>query len=68
MQLPVPRLLPAPHLGSLQLSVLQAPLGPVTYQAVQAVPGSEPPILSQDSLEGATIIYEQGELPEKGRR
>nr|AAB01509.1 zinc finger protein [Gallus gallus]prf//2210230A Zn finger protein [Gallus gallus] len=37
-----------------------APLGPVTYQAVQAVPGSEPPILSQDSLEGATIIYEQG--------
>ncbi|XP_015737385.1 zinc finger protein 335 isoform X5 [Coturnix japonica] len=37
-----------------------APLGPVTYQAVQAVPGTEPPILSQDSLEGATIIYEQG--------
>ncbi|XP_042688423.1 zinc finger protein 335 isoform X2 [Centrocercus urophasianus] len=42
------------------LSVSQAPLGAVTYQAVQAVPGSEPPILSQDSLEGATIIYEQG--------
>ncbi|XP_074698973.1 zinc finger protein 335 isoform X3 [Strix aluco] len=35
------------------------PLGPVTYQAVQAVTGAEPPILSQDSLGGATIIYEQ---------
>ncbi|KAM6120697.1 LOW QUALITY PROTEIN: zinc finger protein 335 [Phoenicopterus ruber ruber] len=35
------------------------PLGPVTYHAVQAVPGAEPPILSQDSLGGATIIYEQ---------
>ncbi|KAM6112923.1 zinc finger protein 335 isoform 2-T2 [Pterocles gutturalis] len=37
-----------------------APLGPVTYQAVQAVAGAEPPILSQDSLGGATIIYKQG--------
>ncbi|KAM7090629.1 zinc finger protein 335 isoform 6-T6 [Ciconia maguari] len=36
-----------------------APLGPVTYHAVQAIPGAEPPILSQDSLGGATIIYEQ---------
>lgn len=43
-----------------QLSLTQAPLGPVTYHAVQAVPGAEPPILSQDSLGGATIIYEQG--------
>ncbi|PKU35545.1 hypothetical protein llap_14147 [Limosa lapponica baueri] len=37
-----------------------APLGPVTYHTVQAVPGAEPPIISQDSLGGATIIYEQG--------
>ncbi|NXE11514.1 ZN335 protein, partial [Lophotis ruficrista] len=44
-----------------QLSLTQAPLGPVTYHAVQAVPGAEPPILSQDSLGAATIIYEQGE-------
>ncbi|XP_014799305.1 PREDICTED: zinc finger protein 335 isoform X2 [Calidris pugnax] len=36
-----------------------ASLGPVTYHAVQAVPGAEPTILSQDSLGGATIIYEQ---------
>ncbi|XP_042657169.1 zinc finger protein 335 isoform X2 [Tyto alba] len=36
-----------------------APLAPVTYHAVQAVPGAEPPILPQDSLGGATIIYEQ---------
>ncbi|XP_075023092.1 zinc finger protein 335 isoform X14 [Calonectris borealis] len=36
-----------------------APLGPVTYHTVQAVPGAEPPILSQDSLGRATIIYEQ---------
>nr|XP_009942405.1 PREDICTED: zinc finger protein 335 [Opisthocomus hoazin] len=40
-------------------SLMQAPLGPVTYHAVQAIPGAEPPILSQDSLGGATIIYEQ---------
>lgn len=59
----------SPALAVLQrsaLSLLQVPLGPITYQAVQAVPGAEPPILSQDSLEGATIIYEQGELPGKG--
>uniref|UniRef100_A0A8C6Z3C4 Zinc finger protein 335 n=1 Tax=Nothoprocta perdicaria TaxID=30464 RepID=A0A8C6Z3C4_NOTPE len=36
------------------------PVGPVSYHAVQALPGSEPPVLSQDSLGGATIIYEQG--------
>ncbi|KAM4649729.1 zinc finger protein 335 isoform 2-T2 [Amazona ochrocephala] len=35
------------------------PAVPVTYHAVQALPGAEPPILSQDSLGGATIIYEQ---------
>ncbi|XP_071429032.1 zinc finger protein 335 isoform X2 [Pithys albifrons albifrons] len=35
------------------------PLGPTTRQAVQAVAGAEPPVLSQGSLEGATIIYEQ---------
>jgi len=46
---------------------MQAPLGPVTYHAVQAIPGAEPPILSQDSLGGATIIYEQGEwAPREG--
>ncbi|KFO08138.1 Zinc finger protein 335, partial [Balearica regulorum gibbericeps] len=43
------------------LFLTQAPLGPVTYHTVQSVPGAEPPILSQDSLGGATIIYEQGE-------
>ncbi|NWR79469.1 ZN335 protein, partial [Centropus unirufus] len=42
-----------------QLCLTQAPLGPVTYHTVQAVATAEPPILSQDSLEGATIIYEQ---------
>ncbi|XP_067410017.1 LOW QUALITY PROTEIN: zinc finger protein 335 [Emydura macquarii macquarii] len=36
------------------------PLGPVTYHTVQALPTVEPPILSQDSLGGTTIIYEQG--------
>ncbi|NXY51093.1 ZN335 protein, partial [Ceuthmochares aereus] len=41
-----------------------APLGPVTYHAVQAVAETEPPILSQDSLEGATIIYEQAGVAE----
>ncbi|KAM8995457.1 zinc finger protein 335 isoform 2-T2 [Ara ararauna] len=35
------------------------PAVPITYHTVQALPGAEPPILSQDSLEGATIIYEQ---------
>ncbi|XP_061217322.1 zinc finger protein 335 isoform X6 [Neopsephotus bourkii] len=35
------------------------PTVPVTYHTVQALPGAEPPILSQDSLGGATIIYEQ---------
>ncbi|NXG21561.1 ZN335 protein, partial [Grallaria varia] len=40
-------------------SLMQAPLGPITCQAVQAVAGAEPPVLSQGSLEGATIIYEQ---------
>ncbi|KAJ7413364.1 zinc finger protein 335 isoform X1 [Willisornis vidua] len=35
------------------------PLGPTTCRAVQAVAGAEPPVLSQGSLEGATIIYEQ---------
>ncbi|XP_071615584.1 zinc finger protein 335 isoform X2 [Heliangelus exortis] len=35
------------------------PLGPDTFHTVQAVPGAEPPVLSQDTLEGATIIYEQ---------
>ncbi|XP_027601639.2 zinc finger protein 335 isoform X2 [Pipra filicauda] len=37
----------------------QAPLGPLTCHTVQAVTGAEPPVLSQSSLEGATIIYEQ---------
>ncbi|XP_027750737.1 zinc finger protein 335 isoform X1 [Empidonax traillii] len=37
----------------------QAPLGPITCHTVQAVTGAEPPVLSQSSLEGATIIYEQ---------
>ncbi|KAM4891649.1 zinc finger protein 335 isoform 7-T8 [Sylvia borin] len=36
-----------------------APLGPVTCHTVQAVTGAEPSVLSQSSLEGATIIYEQ---------
>ncbi|XP_030358473.1 zinc finger protein 335 isoform X9 [Strigops habroptila] len=35
------------------------PVGPATYRTVQALAGAEPPILSQDSLGGATIIYEQ---------
>lgn len=43
------------------LSVTQAPLGPITCHTVQAVAGAEPSVLSQGSLEGATIIYEQGE-------
>ncbi|XP_064247875.1 zinc finger protein 335 isoform X6 [Passer domesticus] len=37
-----------------------APLGPITCHMVQAVAGAEPSVLSQGSLEGATIIYEQG--------
>ncbi|NXP18180.1 ZN335 protein, partial [Scytalopus superciliaris] len=41
------------------LPLMQAPLGPVTSHAIQAVTGAEPPVLSQGSLEGATIIYEQ---------
>ncbi|XP_041334685.1 zinc finger protein 335 isoform X8 [Pyrgilauda ruficollis] len=36
-----------------------APLGPITCHMVQAVTGAEPSVLSQGSLEGATIIYEQ---------
>ncbi|XP_026651767.2 zinc finger protein 335 isoform X11 [Zonotrichia albicollis] len=36
-----------------------APLGPITCHTVQAVVGAEPSVLSQGSLEGATIIYEQ---------
>ncbi|XP_036251576.1 zinc finger protein 335 isoform X11 [Molothrus ater] len=36
-----------------------APLGPITCHTVQAVAGAEPSVLSQGSLEGATIIYEQ---------
>uniref|UniRef100_A0A8C4TYV3 Zinc finger protein 335 n=1 Tax=Falco tinnunculus TaxID=100819 RepID=A0A8C4TYV3_FALTI len=35
-------------------------LGTVTYHTVQAVLDTEPPILSQDSLGGATVIYERG--------
>ncbi|XP_034642809.1 zinc finger protein 335 isoform X1 [Trachemys scripta elegans] len=35
-------------------------LGPVTYHTVQPLPTVEPSILSQDSLGGTTIIYEQG--------
>ncbi|TFK02242.1 poly(rC)-binding protein 4 [Platysternon megacephalum] len=35
-------------------------LGPVTYHTVQPLPTAEPSILSQDSLGGTTIIYEQG--------
>ncbi|XP_009992332.1 PREDICTED: zinc finger protein 335 [Chaetura pelagica] len=41
------------------LSLPQARLGPVALHAVQAIPGTEPPVLSQDALGGATIIYEQ---------
>ncbi|NXJ29442.1 ZN335 protein, partial [Dicrurus megarhynchus] len=41
------------------LSLTQAPLGPITCHTVQAVTGAEPSVLSQGSLEGATIIYEQ---------
>ncbi|CAN8191108.1 unnamed protein product [Coccothraustes coccothraustes] len=41
------------------LSLMQAPLGPITCHTVQAVAGAEPSVLSQGSLEGATIIYEQ---------
>ncbi|NXG39571.1 ZN335 protein, partial [Dromaius novaehollandiae] len=57
---------PSPPCSSSALAALsvvsptQVPLGPVSYHAVQALPGAEPPILSQDSLGGATIIYEQG--------
>ncbi|NXR63927.1 ZN335 protein, partial [Rhadina sibilatrix] len=40
-------------------SLMQAPLGPITCHTVQAVAGAEPSVLSQGSLEGATIIYEQ---------
>ncbi|XP_066186773.1 zinc finger protein 335 isoform X2 [Sylvia atricapilla] len=36
-----------------------ASLGPMTCHTVQAVTGAEPSVLSQGSLEGATIIYEQ---------
>uniref|UniRef100_A0A8C8S517 Zinc finger protein 335 n=1 Tax=Pelusios castaneus TaxID=367368 RepID=A0A8C8S517_9SAUR len=36
------------------------PLGPMSYHTVQALPATEPTILSQDPLGGATIIYEQG--------
>ncbi|KAM9120867.1 zinc finger protein 335 isoform 2-T2 [Pangshura tecta] len=35
-------------------------LGSVTYHTVQPLPTAEPSILSQDSLGGTTIIYEQG--------
>lgn len=42
------------------LSLMQAPLGPITCHTVQTVAGAEPSVLSQGSLEGATIIYEQG--------
>ncbi|NXB78118.1 ZN335 protein, partial [Donacobius atricapilla] len=41
------------------LSLMQAPLGPITCHTVQAVAGAGPSVLSQGSLEGATIIYEQ---------
>ncbi|NXC00862.1 ZN335 protein, partial [Orthonyx spaldingii] len=41
------------------LSLMQAPLGSITCHTVQAVTGAEPSVLSQGSLEGATIIYEQ---------
>ncbi|NXH33918.1 ZN335 protein, partial [Myiagra hebetior] len=41
------------------LSLTQAPLGPITCHTVQAVTGADPSVLSQGSLEGATIIYEQ---------
>ncbi|NXO96126.1 ZN335 protein, partial [Certhia brachydactyla] len=40
-------------------SLTQAPLGSITCHTVQAVGGAEPSVLSQGSLEGATIIYEQ---------
>ncbi|KAM6319498.1 zinc finger protein 335 isoform 4-T4 [Podargus strigoides] len=43
-----------------QHSQMQAPAEPEdSSPAVQAVPGAEPPVLSQESLGGATIIYEQ---------
>ncbi|XP_071429033.1 zinc finger protein 335 isoform X3 [Pithys albifrons albifrons] len=43
-----------------QHSQVQAPAEPeASPPAVQAVAGAEPPVLSQGSLEGATIIYEQ---------
>ncbi|XP_064888109.1 zinc finger protein 335 isoform X1 [Columba livia] len=35
------------------------PLGPITHCMLQAASGAEPPVLSQDSLGGATIIYQQ---------
>ncbi|NWV96503.1 ZN335 protein, partial [Machaerirhynchus nigripectus] len=41
------------------LSLTQAPFGPITCHTVQAVTGAETSVLSQGSLEGATIIYEQ---------
>uniref|UniRef100_A0A8V5GM51 Uncharacterized protein n=1 Tax=Melopsittacus undulatus TaxID=13146 RepID=A0A8V5GM51_MELUD len=42
-----------------QHSQVQAPAEPEASPPVSALPGTEPPILSQDSLGGATIIYEQ---------
>uniref|UniRef100_A0A663NCR1 Zinc finger protein 335 n=1 Tax=Athene cunicularia TaxID=194338 RepID=A0A663NCR1_ATHCN len=43
-----------------QHSQVQAPAEPeASPPAVQAVAGAEPPVLSQESLGGATIIYEQ---------
>ncbi|XP_074867943.1 zinc finger protein 335 isoform X2 [Carettochelys insculpta] len=36
------------------------PLGSVIYHTVQPLPAVEPPVLSQESLGEATIIYEQG--------
>uniref|UniRef100_A0A8B9NTV9 Zinc finger protein 335 n=1 Tax=Accipiter nisus TaxID=211598 RepID=A0A8B9NTV9_9AVES len=56
-----------------QHSQVQAPAEPEASPPVSAVactpaPPAEPPILSQDSLGGATIIYEQGESgPSKER-
>ncbi|XP_009080438.1 PREDICTED: zinc finger protein 335 [Acanthisitta chloris] len=44
-----------------------APLGPITCHTVQAVTGAEPSVLSQGSLEGATIIYEQDVAGGAGR-
>ncbi|XP_066480858.1 zinc finger protein 335 [Tiliqua scincoides] len=36
------------------------PSPPIAFQATQASPSLEPPLLSQEPLEGATIIYEAG--------